>query len=95
METSDNLAALTAKVRGELARYEHPLFDFAVQPCGEGVEVQIRFKPPEPEVHTYTFQLRPREIEDGQFAWAFQRQLYDCLHDYLIEMFTSNPQRQD
>jgi hypothetical protein len=95
MEASDNSAALTGKVRKELAHYEHPLFDFAAQPSGEGVEVQIRFKPPEPEVHTYVFQLRPREIVDAQFPWSFQRQLYDCLHDYIIEMFTSNPQRRD
>jgi hypothetical protein len=41
----------------------------------------------------YIFQLRPREIEHAQFPWTFQKQLYDCLHDYVIEMFTRNPQR--
>jgi hypothetical protein len=45
-------------------------------------------------VHAYTFQLQPREIEHAQFPWTFQKQLYDCLHDYVIEMFTCNPQRQ-
>jgi sigma54-dependent transcription regulator len=39
--------------------------------------------------------LRPQEIENKQFPWSFQRQLYDCLHDYVIEMFTLNPQRDD
>jgi hypothetical protein len=87
--------ALAAKVRRELARYEHPLFAFDARPAAEGVEVQIRFKPPQPEVHTYTLQLRPREIEQSQFTWSFQRQLYDCLHDYVIEMFTRNPQLQE
>lgn len=87
--------ALTEKVRKELTRYEHPLFEFEALPSGENVEVQIRFKPPQPEVHTYTLQLRPREIEHSQFAWSFQKQLYDCLHDYVIEMFTRNPQLQD
>jgi hypothetical protein len=95
METSDSSRALSDKVRDELARYEHPLFDFAAQPSGEGVEVQIRFKLREPEVHTYVFQLRPRDIEDAQFPWSFQRQLYDSLHDYVIEMFTRNPQQRD
>jgi hypothetical protein len=81
------------KVRRELARYEHPLFDFAARPAAEGVEVEIRYKPASVEVHNYVFQLRPREIEHTQFPWTFQKQLYDCLHDYVIEMFTRNPQR--
>jgi hypothetical protein len=81
------------KVRRELARYEHPLFDFAARPATEGVEVEIRYKPAAAEVHNYIFQLRPREIEHPQFPWTFQKQLYDCLHDYVIEMFTRNPQR--
>lgn len=85
---------LTVKVREELARYEHPLFHFEAHSAGEGVEVEIRFRPDHPQVDTYVFQLRPREIEHPQFPWTFQKQLYDCLHDYVIEMFTSNPQRQ-
>ena len=81
------------KVRRELARYEHPLFDFAARPASEGVEIEIRYNPASTEVHNYIFQLRPREIEHAQFPWTFQKQLYDCLHDYVIEMFTRNPQR--
>jgi len=86
---------LVEKVRTEIARYEHPLFDFSVRPAKEGVEVLIDFKPHGVEVHRYVFLLRPREIENPQFPWSFQRQLYDCLHDYVIEMFTLNPQRDD
>ena len=86
---------LLEKVQKELVRYEHPLFDFGARSAPEGVEVEIRFKPEGVEVHTYQFLLRPREIENKQFPWTFQRQLYDCLHDYVIEMFTCNPQRQD
>ena len=86
---------LVEKVRRELASYEHPLFDFAARPAKDGVEVEIRFKPAGVEVHNYVFLLRPREIEHSQFPWSFQRQLYDCLHDYIIEMFTSNPQREN
>jgi len=40
----------------------------------------------------YEFTLRAREIDSPQFRWNFQRQLYDCLHDYVVEMFTRNPQ---
>jgi hypothetical protein len=89
------MSALTEKVKAELARYEHPLFLFDARPAGEAVEVEIRFKPQDPGVHVYTFQMQAREIEHAQFPWTFQRQLYDCLHDYVIEMFTRNPQRQD
>jgi hypothetical protein len=88
-------ADLVGKVEEELARYEHPLFDFEARPAPEGVEVGIRFKPQGAEVHNYTFLMRPREIEHSQFPWTFQKQLYDCLHDYIIEMFIRNPQRQN
>jgi len=87
--------SLVEKVRFELARYEHPLFDFEARPAPEGVEVAIRFKPTGAEVHNYNFLMRPREIENPQFPWMFQKQLYDCLHDYIIEMFIRNPQRQN
>lgn len=87
--------ALTERVRVQLGRYEHPLFAFEARPSGEGVEVEIRFTPKEPQVHAYSFQLKPREIESPQFPWSFQKQLYDCLHDYIVEMFTCNPQRKD
>ena len=80
------------KVRQALAAYEHPLFEFAAREAGEGVRVEIRFRSPSPEVHTYEFNLLPREIDSPQFTWNFQRQLYDCLHDYVIEMFARNPQ---
>lgn len=86
---------LLEKVKRELARYEHPLFDFGARPAPGGIQVEIRFKPSGVEVHTYQFLLQPREIEHSQFPWSFQRQLYDCLHDYVIEMFISNPQRKD
>jgi hypothetical protein len=100
------MKALAEKVQAELVRYEHPLFVFGARPAAEGVEVEIRYAPlsgglqaepapAEPQVHVYVFLLRPREIESSQFPWIFQKQLYDCLHDFIIEMFTCNPQRQD
>ncbi|MGB6201059.1 MAG: hypothetical protein WBF35_16065 [Candidatus Acidiferrales bacterium] len=86
---------LTEKVRAELGRYEHPLFSFEARPAAQGVEVEIRFRPEEPAVHTYVLLLRQREIEQAQFPWILQKQLYDCLHDYVIEMFTRNPQGEE
>jgi hypothetical protein len=86
---------LLEKVKKELARYEHPLFDFDAHATPAGIQVEIRFKPVGVEVHPYQFLLAPREIEHSQFPWSFQRQLYDCLHDYVIEMFIWNPQRKD
>jgi len=83
------------KVRAELARYEHPLFTFDAREAGEAVEVVIEFRGTEPAVHTYVYLLQPRDIEQAQFPWTFQRQLYDCLHDYVVEMFTRNPQCRD
>ena len=91
----DSVTDLLSKVQKELVRYEHPLFEFEAVPASNGVEVEIRFKPTGVEVHTYRFLLQPREIEHAQFPWSFQRQLYDCLHDYVIEMFTRNPQCKD
>jgi hypothetical protein len=92
--------ALTEKVRAELKRYEHPLFAFDARPATEGVEILINFQPlgtteANGKVHEYVFLMRAKEIETAQFPWSFQRQLYDCLHDYVIEMFTRNPQCKD
>jgi len=83
------------RVWRELARYEHPLFDWEAAPVGENVEIRIRFKPPAALRHAYLFQLRPRELENRQFPWLFQKQLYDCLHDYVIELFSRNPQQDE
>jgi hypothetical protein len=88
---SDHLAM----VRAELDRYEHPLFAFDARPSSLGVEVLITCKSQVIPLHTYSVTIHAREIENRQFPWTFQKQLYDCLHDYVIEMFTNNPQRKD
>jgi hypothetical protein len=80
------------RVRQQLALYDHPLLAFDAQLKNGQVEVSIRFKNPPVAVHTYYFQLHPRDLESRQFEWQFQRQLYDCLHDYFVEMFTRTPQ---
>jgi hypothetical protein len=92
---TEHAGALVDRVRAELARYEHPLFAFDAQAKGDAVEVEINFKLPQPQFDPYKFELQPREIQHPQFTWTFQRQLYDCLHDYVIEMFASNPQRKE
>ncbi len=76
----------------QLRLYEHPLLRFDARANGEGVTVLIRFKDPSFPVHTYEFELHPRDLDDPQFEWSFQRQLYDALHDYFVEMFIRTPQ---
>ncbi len=80
------------RVLDQLRLYEHPLLDFSAREKGDAVEIVIQFKNPPVEVHTYVFEMHPRDLDHPQFEWTFQRQLYDCLHDYLIEMFTRTPQ---
>ena len=79
------------EVEDQLARYEHPLFDWEAQPADPGIDVLIRLKISGVYDDPYRLSLRPREIEARGFQWEFQRQLYNCLHDYLVEMFTRSP----
>jgi hypothetical protein len=80
------------RVNAQLRLYEHPLLDFSARVKGEGIELIIQFRNPPAPVHTYYFDLHPRDLDHSQFEWSFQRQLYDCLHDYMVEMFTRTPQ---
>ncbi len=80
------------RVLHQLRLYEHPLLNFDARAKGEAVEVIINFKDSPVPVHTYYFELHPRDLDHPQFEWTFQRQLYDCLHDYMIEMFVRTPQ---
>ena len=80
------------RVLAQLLLYEHPLLNFSARAKGEGVEIIIQFKDPSFPVHTYYFDLHPRDLDDSQFEWSFQRQLYDALHDYFMEMFIRTPQ---
>jgi hypothetical protein len=83
------------RVRDELVKYEHPLLEFSARQAGDTVQVVIQFRDPPVPVHTYYFDLHPRDLENPQFEWSFQRQLYDSLHDYFVEMFTRTPQSLD
>lgn len=89
---TDVANARLERVLAQLTLYEHPLLDFSARAKGEGVEVLINFRNPPVPVHTYNFEFHPRDLDHPQFEWEFQRQLYDCLHDYLVEMFIRTPQ---
>jgi len=80
------------RVLDQLRLYDHPLLNFDAREKGDAVEVIITFKDPSVKVHTYYFDLHPRDLDHPQFEWTFQRQFYDCLHDYMIEMFVRTPQ---
>jgi hypothetical protein len=83
------------KVRAEIARYEHALVEFSARERNGQVELLIGLQNPSPEVHTYVAPVHERDIEHPQFPWTFQRYLYDCLHDYLVELFIRTPQSRD
>jgi hypothetical protein len=81
------------RVRGQLQLYEHPWFTFSAAPKADGVAVLIQARgPADVPAHDYEFQMHPRDLDHPQFEWQFQRQLYDALHDYLMELFTRTPQ---
>ena len=83
------------KVRAELRRYEHALLRFDARAHNGGVELVIALKQPGSGLHTYYAPLHPRDIDHPQFPWTFQRYLYDCMHDYLVEMFIRTPQSRE
>ena len=80
------------KVRDHLSLYEHPLLAFSARQSGERIEILIDLKNASIPVHTYVLAIHPRDLDHLQFAWHLQRQLYDGLHDYFIEMFIRTPQ---
>jgi hypothetical protein len=89
---SDVGSSRLERVLQQLRLYEHPLLSFSAQPKGDGVEVSIQLEHCTVPVHTYLYEIHPRDVDHPQFEWQFQRQLYDALHDYLVEMFIRTPQ---
>jgi hypothetical protein len=84
------------KVEAEIARYDHSLMRFSAREKRDGaVELVIWTREEIPGVHTYYAPIHPRDIEHPQFPWTFQKYLYDCLHDYLVELFVRTPQSRD
>jgi hypothetical protein len=89
----ETAASRLERVLDQLRLYEHPLLNFDARAKGEGVELIIQFKDASIPGHTYYLELHPRDLDHPQFEWSFQRQLYDGLHDYFVEMFIRT--RQD
>lgn len=83
------------RVEQQLSRYEHPLFKLEARTVEHGVEVIVTLKIEGVYDEPYRLCLKPREIEARGFEWDFQRQLYNCLHDYLVEMFIRSPHITD
>lgn len=96
-QSSENATpqSAVAKVNAELERYEHALMKFSAREKNGAVELVIEMKDPGLGVHTYYAPLHQRDIDHPQFPWTLQRYLYDCLHDYVVEMFTRTPQSRD
>ena len=92
LPVADSANPRLERVLEQLRLYEHPLVNFDARAKGDAVEVIINFKHLPVPVHTYYFDLHPRDLDHPQFEWSFQRQLYACLHDYIIEMFSRTPQ---
>jgi len=89
---SETPATRLDRVLTQLRLYEHPLLNFSARAKGDSVEIMIQFKDKSVPVHTYYLELHPRDLDHTQFEWNFQRQLYDALHDYFVEMFIRTPQ---
>lgn len=84
------------KVEQEVGRYVHALLGFGARQKADGqVELVIRVKDGPEGLHTYYAPLHPRDIAHAQFPWTFQRYLYDCMHDYMVELFVHTPQSRD
>ena len=79
------------RVREELAKYEHPFFDFEAREDGDDVELIIRSKLAGVLNPQYKISLAERDLQTSQFPWTFQKLLYDCLTDYIVELFTKCP----
>jgi hypothetical protein len=79
------------RVREELAKYEHPFFEFEAREKGEAVEMVMRSKISDVLSPEYRITLAERDVLSTQFPWTFQKLLYDCLTDYVVELFTKCP----
>ena len=83
------------KVLTEISRYDHALLRFSARERDGSIELVIEMKQPGLGLHTYYAPIHQRDIDHPQFPWTFQRYLYDCMHDYLVEMFIRTPQSRD
>jgi hypothetical protein len=79
------------RVLDEILKYEHPFFDFSAREKADGVELCIRSKIPNVLNPEYKITFSERDLKSSQFPWTFQKLLYDCLTDYIVELFTKSP----
>jgi len=75
----------------EIAKYEHPHFEFSASAKGNDVELCIRSRIPDVAQPAYYITFSERDLKSTQFPWTFQKLLYGCLTDYVVELFTRNP----
>jgi hypothetical protein len=68
---------------------------FSAHQRGDIIQIVIQAKNITVPVHTYTIDLHPRDLESRQLQWTLERQIYDGLHDYIIEMFISAAHTRD
>ena len=83
------------KVLAQTSRYQHALLDFSARDNNGTIELVITLKDNALGLHTYYAPVHERDIEHPQYPWTFQRYLYDCMHDYLVEMFVHTPQSRE
>jgi hypothetical protein len=69
--------------------------EFSAVEVADRVQVVIQAKNITVPVHTYYIDIHPRDLENPQLEWTLQRQIYDGLHDYIIEMLTRAPHTRD
>jgi hypothetical protein len=86
------MSSALERVQQHLRLYEHPLVQFNARETGDNIEVAISPRFTEPAVHTYVFEVHPRDLDDPRFEWMLQRHIFDGLQDYMIEMFIRTPQ---
>lgn len=79
------------RVLDEIEKYEHPFFDFSAAEKDGGVELRIRSKIANVLSPEYRIVFSERDLNSSQFPWTFQKLLYDCLTDYVVELFTKCP----
>jgi hypothetical protein len=75
----------------EIAKYEHPFFAFSAMAKGDDVELCIHSKIPGVLNSAYRITFSERDLRSSQFPWTFQKLLYSCLTDYVVELFTKSP----
>ena len=78
-------------VINEIAKYEHPFFEFSASEKGNDVELCIRSRIPGVLNPAYRITFSERDLRSTQFPWTFQKLLYSCLNDYIVELFTRCP----